>query len=98
MPYGVSVGYTDQNGILKNTDMQRITGSISLDPSFLNKDLKVSVNVKGMSTTNNFGDAGAIGSAINMDPTKPVMDGKYFIRGLFSVGSTMELTLVHQTL
>jgi iron complex outermembrane receptor protein len=26
LPYRVSIGYTDQNGILKNTDMQRLTG------------------------------------------------------------------------
>ena len=75
MPYRVSVGYTGQNGILKNTDMQRTTASISLDPTFLNKDLKVSINAKGMNTNQNFGDAGAIGSAINMDPTQPVYDG-----------------------
>ena len=28
-----------------------------------------------MTTNNNFGDAGAIGSAVNMDPTQPVKDG-----------------------
>jgi iron complex outermembrane receptor protein len=74
MPYRVSVGYTDQNGILKNTDMKRLTGSVSLDPSLLNGDLKISMNAKGMTTDNNFGDAGAVGNSINMDPTKPVKD------------------------
>ncbi|MFA5817704.1 MAG: TonB-dependent receptor [Bacteroidales bacterium] len=83
LPYRVSVGYTDQNGIMKNTDMQRVTGSISLDPTFLNNDLKVNINVKGMSTNNNFGDRGALGSAINMDPTKPVMDGNSASDGYF---------------
>ncbi len=83
VPYRFSVGYTDQNGILKNTDMQRLTGALSFDPSFLDNSLKVSVNVKGMLTKNNFGDQGAIGSAVNMDPTKPVDDvkpssGNYF--------------------
>jgi TonB-linked SusC/RagA family outer membrane protein len=83
LPYRVSLGYTGQNGILKNTDMQRITGSISLDPTFLKNDLKVNVNIKGMSTDHNFGDAGAIGSAINMDPTKPVKDGNTLSDGYF---------------
>ncbi len=83
LPYRVSVGYTGQNGILKNTDMHRYTGSISLDPSFFGNSLKVNVNMKGMSTANNFGDAGAIGSAINMDPTKPVMDGNPGSAGYF---------------
>jgi TonB-dependent starch-binding outer membrane protein SusC len=75
MPYRVSVGYTDQNGILKNTDMQRTTASISLDPTLFKKDLKISLNVKGMNTNQNYGDAGAIGNATRMDPTQPVKDG-----------------------
>jgi iron complex outermembrane receptor protein len=83
LPYRASVGYTDQNGILKNTDMQRVTGSISLDPTFLNNDLKISINAKGMTTNNNFGDAGAIGSAVNMDPTQPVKDGNVNTAGYY---------------
>lgn len=74
LPYRVSAGYTDQNGILKNTDMQRITGSLSLNPSFLDDNLKVNVNLKGMNTHHNYGDAGAIGSAVNMDPTQSIFD------------------------
>jgi iron complex outermembrane receptor protein len=83
LPYRVSIGYTDQNGILKNTDMQRLTGSISLDPSFLQDNLKVNFNAKGMATKNNFGDVGAIGSAVNMDPTQPVKDGNALSDGYF---------------
>jgi len=83
LPYRASVGYTDQNGIMKNTDMKRITGSVSLDPSFLNDALKVSINAKGMHTNNNFGDTGALGSAINMDPTQVIKDGNTASAGYF---------------
>jgi len=83
LPYRVSIGYTDQNGIMKNTDMQRLTAAISLDPSFLNNTLKVNINAKGMTTDNNFGDSGALGSAINMDPTQPVKDGNVKSDGYF---------------
>lgn len=83
LPYRIAVGYTDQNGILKNTDMKRMTASVSLDPTFLKGDLKVSMNAKGMNTDNNFGDAGALGNAINMDPTQPVMDGNPASAGYF---------------
>lgn len=83
LPYHASIGYTDENGILKNTDLQRITGSVNLNPSFLNDDLKVNVNLKAMNTNHNFGDAGAVGSAINMDPTQPVMDGNPASAGYF---------------
>lgn len=83
VPYRASVGYTDQNGILRNTDMQRVTGSISLDPTFLNNSLKVSINAKAMNTENNFGDAGAIGSAVNMDPTQVIRDGSEVYGGYY---------------
>lgn len=74
IPYRASIGYNNQNGILKNTSMKRLTGSLSVDPVLLDGDLKINLNAKGMTTNNNFGDTGAIGSAVNMDPTKPVYD------------------------
>lgn len=78
LPYRVSIGYTDETGIMKNTDMQRLTGSVNLNPTFLDGDLKVNVNAKGMLTDNNFGDSGALGSAIAMDPTKPIYDDRFY--------------------
>ena len=35
MPYRISVGYTDQNGILKTSNFQRTTASVTLNPSLL---------------------------------------------------------------
>ena len=82
LPYRVSLGYTDQDGIMKNTGMKRMTGSINLEPTFFKDDLKVSINAKGMNTDYNFGDDGALGSAVRMDPTKGIYDtadaGGYF--------------------
>ncbi len=83
MPYRVSIGYSDQNGILKNTNMNRVTGSLGLDPSLLNDALKVNLNLKGMATNYNFGADGAIGGAVNMDPTHPVKDGNTASDGYF---------------
>ncbi len=87
LPYRVSVGYTDQNGILDNTDMQRVTGTVSLTPTLLNDDLKLNINAKGMSTNQNFGDAGAVGSAVNMDPSHGVYDGNESSAGYFQWGN-----------
>lgn len=87
LPYRFSVGYTDQNGILKNTDMQRFTGSLSLNPTFFNDRLKVNMNLKGMNTHHNYGDAGAIGSAVNMDPTQVIRDGNSNSDGYFQWGN-----------
>lgn len=74
LPYRVSAGYTDQDGIMKNTGMKRITAAVSLSPVLLNGDLKLNINSKWMNSDHNFGDAGSLGSAINMDPTQSVYD------------------------
>ena len=63
--------------------MQRFTGSINLNPSFFNDRLKVNINLKGMNTNHNFGDSGAIGSAVNMDPTQVVKDGNTSTAGYY---------------
>ena len=85
-PYRFSVGYTDQNGILKNTDMQRVTATLNLNPTFFKDDLKVNLNIKGMNTHQNFGDSGAIGSAVSMDPTQVVKDGNARFRRILPMG------------
>ncbi|HLN53703.1 MAG TPA: TonB-dependent receptor [Lentimicrobium sp.] len=83
LPYRISLGYTDEEGILKNTGMDRFTGSLSLNPTFLNNNLKVNINAKGMNAKHNFGDAGAVGSAVNMDPTHPVYSNSEATNGYF---------------
>ncbi|MDE6430706.1 MAG: SusC/RagA family TonB-linked outer membrane protein, partial [Duncaniella sp.] len=47
LPYRVAVAYTDNNGIVKNTDMNRLTASINLTPKFFDNLLSVNANVKG---------------------------------------------------
>ncbi|MDP2336024.1 MAG: TonB-dependent receptor [Bacteroidota bacterium] len=84
MPYRASLGYTNQDGILKTTNMERSTLTIGLDPTFFDKHLKVSVNLKGSYTKQNFGDQGAVGSAVFFDPTHPVMNGNTKFGGYYT--------------
>ncbi|MCW5912642.1 MAG: TonB-dependent receptor [Cyclobacteriaceae bacterium] len=84
LPYRVSYGYTDQQGILKTTGMQRHSVNLNLTPTFLNGDLKVSVSAKASRAVSDFGDEGAIGNAISFDPTQPVRDGNETYGGYFS--------------
>jgi len=84
MPYRASLGYTNQNGILKTTNMERSTLAVGLDPTFLDNTLKVSINLKGSYTKQNFGDQGAVGSAVAYDPTQPVMNGNTKYGGYFT--------------
>jgi TonB-dependent starch-binding outer membrane protein SusC len=70
LPYRVSIGYTDQNGILKTDRMQRETVDISLTPNLFDDHLKIELNAKGMVNENIFANRGAIGGALSMDPTQ----------------------------
>ena len=72
MPYRVSLGYTNNQGIVKTSKFERYTGSFNLSPSFLNDHLKFNINGKGMIAKNRYADGGAIGAARYMDPTKPI--------------------------
>ena len=71
MPYRVSAGFTDQQGIVKTSSFQRATASVTLNPSFLDDHLKFNINGKFMYAHNNY-NAGAIGNAVSFDPTQPV--------------------------
>ena len=72
MPYRLSLGYTNNQGIVKTSMFERYTASFNLSPTFLNDHLKFNINGKGMIAKNRYADGGAIGAARYMDPTKPV--------------------------
>ncbi len=72
IPFRLSLGYLNQNGILKTDLFNRFSSSLNLSPKFFTDHLAVNLNVKATSTTNRFANGGAVGSAINFDPTQPV--------------------------
>jgi iron complex outermembrane receptor protein len=72
MPYRFSIGYTDEDGVLETDNMKRTTLGLSLTPSLFDDHLKINLNAKGIFVKNHFADQGAIGSAMQYDPTQPV--------------------------
>lgn len=72
LPYRVSANYTKSNGIIKTSSMDRVTAGINLTPKFFDNHLSVQLNAKGYYFKNHFGDAGSVGGAVAMDPTRPV--------------------------
>ncbi|QKJ28693.1 TonB-dependent receptor [Mucilaginibacter mali] len=72
MPYRVSVGYLDQKGILKTGSLDRTSASVNVSPKLFDNHLKIDVNLKGSESKVRFANEGAIGAAVNFDPTKPV--------------------------
>ncbi len=75
VPYRLSIGYTDQEGILRTSAFNRASGSLRLSPYFLNDDLKVSINLRGSMSESRFASTGAINAANFFDPTQPVYSG-----------------------
>jgi len=76
LPYRVSVGYTDQNGIIKTTSLQRYTGSVNLSPSLFTDHLKINFNFKGSQVQQRFvNEGGIVGAAASFNPTEPVTSG-----------------------
>ena len=97
LPYRVSVGYLNQDGTLKTSNMSRHTLSLNLNPTFFDNHLTVSLNGKGMIMDNRFANQTAISQAVQFDPTKPIylsdeeggINGYYTWRGIDGKHNTM---------
>lgn len=86
LPYRVSVGYLNQDGILRTGNLQRTTASFSLNPtSLLNNHLRIDLNLKGALSKSRFADEGAIGNAVRFDPTQDVSS---YTNPLFGFGKS----------
>ena len=70
LPYRVSVGYTDQQGIIKTSDFKRVTAALNLNPSFFDDHLNLNLNAKGMYAKTQYADGAAVGAAVYFDPTQ----------------------------
>lgn len=75
MPYRASIGYTNQAGIIKNNDYQRLTFNGGISPKFFEDHLSVDLNLKMSYESNDKIDDSVIGNALRYDPTRPVMTG-----------------------
>ena len=80
LPYRISAGFTDQQGILKTSDYKRYTVALNLNPSFLDDHLTMNLSGKLAWTKSRWADTGAVGNAVRMDPTQPIYssDEKYY--------------------
>ncbi len=72
LPYRASVGYLNQNGIVKTGNYERVTALFNLSPSYFDNHLKVNINIKGSSENQRLANETAIWGATAFDPTQPV--------------------------
>jgi len=78
VPYRVSAGYLDQQGVVIRSDLKRATGGFTLSPKLFTDHLKIDLSLKGTLTESQFPNDAAIGNAIQFDPTKPVYAANQF--------------------
>ena len=76
MPYRLSAGYLNQNGVLKTGNLQRVSVGLNLSPTLLKDHLKIDLNIRGTNSQSRFANTGAVGGANSFDPTQPVYSGK----------------------
>ncbi|MFO7369767.1 MAG: TonB-dependent receptor [Bacteroidales bacterium] len=75
LPYRLSLGYYNQDGIVRTDNVERFTGSIAMSPSFLDNHLKLTTSIKGSMNNNQFANTSAIWGGATFNPTIPVRSG-----------------------
>ena len=74
-PVRVSLGYTNQSGIIKTNSYKRYTFDGGISPKFLKDHLSLNVNLKASMEDNVRVDESVVGNALSYDPTRPVRTG-----------------------
>ena len=73
IPFRLSLGYNNQEGIVKKNAYERMNLSLALNPSFFDKHLNVNINYKPSIENNDF-ISNPASSAVGFDPSRPVYD------------------------
>jgi TonB-linked SusC/RagA family outer membrane protein len=72
--YRLSLGYLNQDGILRGTTADRLSLGLNYDQRLLNDNLGVRLNLKGSRANDQFTPSDVLGNAVGMAPTQPVYD------------------------
>ena len=76
LPYRLSLGYLNQNGILETGNLQRFSTGLNLNPVFFDNHLKIDLNIRGTFSKTRFANTAAVWGANQFDPTQPVYSDK----------------------
>jgi len=74
IPTRLSVNFSEIEGNILTSQFDRANVSLSMNPSFFNDHLKVSLNYTRAFVNERFADAGQVNAALRYDPTQPVYD------------------------
>ena len=74
MFYRVSLGYLNQDGIVRGTTAERVSLGMNYQGRFFSDRLDLSANLRGSRTNDLFTPGGVLSNAAQFGPTQPVMD------------------------
>jgi iron complex outermembrane receptor protein len=100
LSYRGSLNYMKREGIVKNTDFERITGRINIDQKALNDKLQIQYNLALTSTNSNLTYDDIINRAVLFLPTLPVKntDGTYYeVPGSFDLYNPVAMQKNYQS-
>src|SRR5207302_5169074 len=72
--YRLSVGYLNQDGIIRNSSTERLSLGVSYEQTLLNDNLDIKTNLRGSRSFDHFQAGDVLGNAVGMAPTQPVYD------------------------
>ena len=72
--YRFSVGYLNQDGIIRSSSTERLSLGMSYQQLLLNDNLDIKTNVRGARSSEQFQAGDVLGNAVGMAPTQPVYD------------------------
>ncbi|HEU0298025.1 MAG TPA: SusC/RagA family TonB-linked outer membrane protein [Longimicrobium sp.] len=80
MNYRLSLNYLDQEGVLRGSEMERVTAALSYNHRLFNDRLGIRATLRGARTDDRFTPGSVLGTAMAFDPTQPIYtdDGQYF--------------------
>ena len=83
LPYRLSMGYYNETGVLKRSELTRFSLSLNASPSLIKGKLKANVSTKLLQSENFYANQGSIGGAVTFDPTRPVLSGDTTFGGYY---------------
>jgi TonB-linked SusC/RagA family outer membrane protein len=80
MNYRLSLNYLDQEGVLRGSEMERVSAALSYNHQLFDDRLGIRATLRGSRTDDRFTPGSVLGTALAFDPTQPIYtaDGRYF--------------------
>ncbi|HEX6039841.1 SusC/RagA family TonB-linked outer membrane protein, partial [Longimicrobium sp.] len=80
MNYRLSLGYLEQEGVIRGTSTERLSAALNYGHVLFNDRLSMQVSVRGARTEDEFIPGGILGAATAFAPTQPIRlaNGQYF--------------------